>query len=130
VQTEVDGGSGAVEIDRPAGPVRASLGSGSARVVRPAVPVTVSTGSGSVRVDRPSGPVSISTGSGRVVVDLLQSSSYRVDARSSSGGVSVHDLRFPAADVQRDSVNGRLGTGAEALTVRSGSGRITLNGVS
>jgi putative adhesin len=121
----VQSGSGSVDLTNLGGDLRLSSGSGSVRGTNLQHVREASTGNGSlfltgVFVDA----ASIRTGNGRLELHLLPGSAVRVEARSQSGRVEVHDL--PLMQSER-TASGSVGGGSATLNVDSGSGAIVLS---
>jgi lia operon protein LiaG len=144
---EIDVGSGRVEvadaegdvsIDTGSGSVSASdlgvsdlsidTGSGSVSVsASSADEISIDTGSGGVTLALTSNPtnVSIDTGSGSVTVTVPASFGAEVDLETSSGGIGS-DFPVTTNRIERDHLQGVIGSGAGRLTVETGSGSIRI----
>jgi DUF4097 and DUF4098 domain-containing protein YvlB len=140
-------GSGSQNITGVAGPVEAQTGSGSITLTDARGQVTVGTGSGSItatgihgelRAHTGSGGIRVEgeqtgrwemeTGSGGIDIRLPRNASFDLNAHTGSGGVTVD---FPMTvqgqlDGRRRNVSGRVGSGAYALDLRTGSGHIRI----
>jgi len=138
-------GSGSQEIAGIEGPIDANTGSGSIRLrdVRNGVAASTGsgqivaeavkgafrarTGSGGIRVDGDPGERwDLSTGSGSVVVRLPQQAAFDLDARTSSGNVTVDHPITVSGRLRRNEVSGRVRGGGVVLDVRTGSGSIRI----
>jgi DUF4097 and DUF4098 domain-containing protein YvlB len=121
----VQSGSGSVDLSNLGGDLRLTSGSGSVHGTNLQHVREVSNGSGSLFLSGVfADAASIRTGSGPVELHLLPGSAVRVDARSQSGRVEVHDL--PLAQTER-TASGSVGGGSATLSIDSGSGSIVLS---
>ena len=121
-------GSGDIRVEQTAaGKVRVDTGSGTVELVNARGMVSVSTGSGDVRAQgEPVGDWRVETGSGSVRVELASAAGFDLDARSSSGRVSVDRPITLQGTVKRSEMRGKVGAGGHLVTVRTGSGDITV----
>jgi len=125
---EIDTGSGSVTAtDVAVEDLSIDTGSGSVEVSGAAATIGIDTGSGGVELTLTSNPddVSIDTGSGSVTVTAPASYGAEVDLETSSGGI---ELDFPVTTnrIERDHLQGVIGSGAGRLTVETGSGSIRI----
>ena len=125
---QIDTGSGSVTAtDVAVEDLSIDTGSGSVEVSGAAATIGIDTGSGGVKLTLTSNPVdvSIDTGSGSVTVTAPASYGAEVDLETSSGGI---ELDFPVTTnrIERDHLQGVIGSGAGRLTVETGSGSIRI----
>ena len=86
---EVTIGSGGTRVSDVAGDVTAEAGSGSIEVVAVGGDIDLRTGSGSIQVEGvPGGAWDLSAGSGDIRIDLPDDAAFEVDAQTHSGAVS------------------------------------------
>jgi len=113
-QADLETGDGGIVIGGVLSAVRAQTDDG---------PVTVRAEPGSAVTEA----WTIRTGDGSVSIDVPDTLGADLDARTSDGRVRVDGLSVTGTvEAGRDSLRGRLGTGGLAMTIRSGSGTITL----
>jgi hypothetical protein len=128
----------ALQIDTGSGSVTASgvsvddlsvdTGSGGIEVTSTSArQILIDTGSGSVKLTLTANPddVTIDTGSGSVTVTVPASFGAEVDLETSSGGI---ELDFPVTTnrIERDHLQGVIGSGNGRLTIDTGSGSIRI----
>jgi lia operon protein LiaG len=126
---EIDTGSGSVTAsDLGVSDLSIDTGSGSVSVsASSADEISIDTGSGGVTLALTSNPtnVSIDTGSGSVTVTVPASFGAEVDLETSSGGIGS-DFPVTTNRIERDHLQGVIGSGAGRLTVETGSGSIRI----
>jgi hypothetical protein len=129
-----DGSVRARDID---GLAKINTGDGSVGVDGRLRAVQVETRDGSISVTARTGSVmdsewTVTTGDGSIRLELPDGFGANVDARSSDGRVSIDKLTdqggvdAPRDEHRRGSARGTLGAGGKLLTLRSGSGSITV----
>ena len=121
-------GSGSIEIDAVGGAVNARTGSGSIRIDGIDAALRARTGSGGIRVaGSPGGGWDLDTGSGSIGIDLPNDAAFEVDARTGSGSVrSDHPVTMDG-EARRGRLRGTVRGGGPRVTLRTGSGRITID---
>jgi hypothetical protein len=121
-------GSGSIRVDGASGQLELNTGSGSvtAEAVRGAL--RVRTGSGGIRIQgTPEGQWDLHAGSGGIRLQLPCDRGFTLDARSSSGSVSVnHPIDIQHQYRQRE-LRGQVRGGGPAIVARTGSGSVTVN---
>jgi hypothetical protein len=122
-------GSGDVTLEQEApGDVVAKTGSGSVRLQNVRGGVEARTGSGEVEVNgEPTGNWEIHTGSGSINLRLPSQAGFDLDARSSSGSVTVNRPVTVQGTLKRNRVQGKVGAGGVLLSLETGSGDIRLD---
>ena len=121
-------GSGGIEIDAVGGDVNARTGSGSIRIDGIDAALRARTGSGGIRVaGSPGSGWDLDTGSGSIGVDLPDDAAFEVDARTGSGSVrSDHPVTMDG-EARRGRLRGTVRGGGPRVTLRTGSGGITID---
>jgi DUF4097 and DUF4098 domain-containing protein YvlB len=113
-QADLDTGDGGIAITGVLSGVRAQTEDG---------PVTVRAEPGSTVAE----PWTIRTADGSVSIDVPETLGAILDARTSDGRVRVDGLSVTGSvEAERDILRGTLGGGGQTMTIRSGSGTITL----
>jgi DUF4097 and DUF4098 domain-containing protein YvlB len=121
-------GSGDVTLVQDAtGHVVAKTGSGNVHLKNVKGGVEARTGSGGVEAQgEAKGDWDIHTGSGDIVLRLPSQAAFNVDARSSSGGVTVNHPITVQGTVKKNQVQGKVGAGGPLLSLQTGSGEIRI----
>ncbi len=121
-------GSGSVHMSQSApGSVDVSTGSGGIEVSSVRGSLRAHTGSGSIKADgEPTGPWDIETSSGSVVVRVPQQAAFDLNARTSSGGITVDHPLTTKGTFKRNEVTGSVRGGGIVLNVRTASGNIRI----
>jgi DUF4097 and DUF4098 domain-containing protein YvlB len=121
-------GSGDVTLVQDAtGHVVAKTGSGHVNLKNVKGGVEARTGSGGVEAQgEAKGDWDIHTGSGDIVLRLPSQAAFSVDARSSSGGVTVNHPITVQGAVKKNQVQGKVGAGGPLLSLQTGSGEIRI----
>jgi DUF4097 and DUF4098 domain-containing protein YvlB len=121
-------GSGDVTLAQDAaGHVVAKTGSGNVKLKNVKGGVEARTGSGGVEAQgEAKGDWDIHTGSGDIVLRLPSQAAFNVDARSSSGGVTVNHPITVQGAVKKNQVQGKVGAGGPLLSLQTGSGEIRI----
>ncbi len=124
-----DGSVAARELD---GMVEVSTGDGSVEMSGRFAGLRARTGDGSIGIDALAGSTmqrewTVTSGDGGVTLRLPRDFNAELDARTADGAISTSgiDVTRPAGDGRRRHVvRGRVGTGGEVLTLRTGDGAI------
>lgn len=124
-----DGSVYARELD---GLVEVSTGDGSVEMSGRFAGLRAHTGDGSIGIDALAGSTmqrewNVSSGDGGVTMRLPPDFNAEIDARTGDGAISTSgiDVTRPAGEGRRRRVvRGRVGTGGEVLTLRTGDGSI------
>lgn len=140
-------GSGSLDLRGLRGDVRAGTGSGSIRLDDAPGRLNLHTGSGSIHVSGASGDLRAGTGSGRVSVDgnpasgsywelstgsggvdmqVPSNASFRLYARSGSGGIHTN-IPLLVEDQSRRELRAKAGDGAARVDIRCSSGSVRIN---
>ena len=121
-------GSGSIEVSAVGGDVIARTGSGSIRIDGIDAALRARTGSGGIRVEGSAGgPWDLDTGSGSIRLDLPDDAAFEVDARTGSGGLrSDHPVTMDG-EMRRNRLRGTVRGGGPRLTLRTGSGGISID---
>ena len=123
----VEAGSGGVDVTAVGGDIDVRTGSGSVRVERLDAALRARTGSGRIHVEgTPGAAWDLATGSGRIQIDVPDDAAFEIDARTRSGAVrSEHPVAV--RKVRRGRLQGEVRGGGAPVTLRTGSGDITLD---
>ena len=120
-------GSGDIRIERTGGSLNAQTGSGSIRVASVGGEIRAHTGSGDIEVTQTTrGDVAVQTGSGDVVLRLPANAGFTLDASTGSGSISTAQPITLQGRLRRNHVEGTVGSGGNAVRVRTGSGSIDI----
>ncbi|MBI2683659.1 MAG: DUF4097 family beta strand repeat protein [Acidobacteriales bacterium] len=121
-------GSGDVTYEQTSpGDVSAKTGSGNIKLRNVVGGVDAHTGSGDITVDgTPKGGWEIHTGSGNINLDVPQGSQFDVNARSSSGDITINHPMLVQGLIKRNRVQGKVGNGGALLSLETGSGSINI----
>jgi len=125
----VNTGSGTIEVQQVAkGNVRASAGSGNVRLHGVNGGLRAETGSGNVTVDGdPTGDWRVGAGSGSIDLKVPSNASFNLDARTSSGRLTVNRQVTMQGSFSRNHVQGKVGNGGVLLDLHTGSGDIEID---
>ena len=120
-------GSGSIELTAVGGDVNARTGSGSIRIDGIDAALSARTGSGGIRVEgSPGGGWNLDTGSGSIRIDLPDDAAFEIDARTGSGSVQTDHPVTVDGEMRRGRLLGAVRGGGPRLTLRTGSGGITV----
>lgn len=123
----VEADSGDVELLAVTGGVDVRTGSGSIDVTGSSMTLRAETGSGRIHVEGTSGGAWIlDAGSGDVSIDLPDDAGFEVDARTDSGTVRIHRPVPDPEEMSRGKIRGVVGGGGPRMTLRTGSGDVTI----
>ncbi|HUS18330.1 MAG TPA: DUF4097 family beta strand repeat-containing protein [Terriglobales bacterium] len=119
-------GSGDISYEQTApGSVTAKTGSGNIRLRNVIGGVEAHTGSGDIEAD---GDVKsdwqAGSGSGNINLRLPKDAAFNLDARSSSGSVTVDHPVTTQGAMKRNRIQGKVGAGGMLVSLESGSGDI------
>lgn len=140
-------GSGNIHAEGVAGEITATAGSGNIEMRQvSAGDVKVETGSGNVRLygvngglraDTGSGDIQaegeathdwrLGAGSGNITLRLPAQASFNLDARTSSGTLTVHHQVTMQGTISKSHIQGKVGSGGVILDVHTGSGDIAID---
>jgi DUF4097 and DUF4098 domain-containing protein YvlB len=145
-QVTANAGSGDIQLDNIHGAIRTRTGSGTVAMSHFTDRVQATTGSGDVsisdatadvRITAGSGDLTVSgnpssqaywelhTSSGGIKIEVPQSASFRLYARSNSGGIETN-IPLTVEEKDRKSLRARAGSGAARIEAETGSGRIRI----
>jgi hypothetical protein len=121
-------GSGSVELAAVGGDADVRTGSGSIRIDGVDAALRARTGSGRIRVDgAPGGEWDLDTGSGSIRIDLPDDAAFEIDARTGSGSVRTEHPVAVEGEMRRGRLRGIVRGGGPRVTLRTGSGGITID---
>ncbi|HET6841783.1 MAG TPA: DUF4097 family beta strand repeat-containing protein [Candidatus Angelobacter sp.] len=125
----VSTGSGDVEIEQvAAGNTRVGTGSGSVKVRGNKGGLRIDTGSGDIRAEgEPTADWRIGTGSGEIGLKVPAQASFNLDAKTSSGRLTVHHPVTMQGTISKNHVQGKVGNGGVLVDVHTGSGDIAID---
>lgn len=121
-------GSGDIRITSLKGDLKAQTGSGNVEMRGITGGLRIHTGSGDVTADgEPTGDWRIGTGSGSIEVKVPSKLAFNLDARTSSGEMTIHHPLTVEGTVSRNHLQGKVGNGGVLLDLHTGSGNIEVN---
>lgn len=122
-------GSGEVDLEQTgSGNVKAGTGSGNVKLRGVRGGLRAETGSGNIHVDgEPTGDWRASAGSGNIDLRVPASTSFNIDARTSSGTLRVNRPVTMQGDLGKKHVQGKVGNGGVLVDLHTGSGDIQVN---
>lgn len=125
---DAETGSGHITLEQSgAGSVRADTGSGGMELRGINGSLVARAGSGGIEADgQPSGPWTVHTGSGTVRLQLPSSAAFDLDARTSSGSLSVDHPVTVQGSMGKKHIQGKVGGGGMTVDVETGSGDIEI----
>jgi len=126
---DADTGSGHIVLEQSApGSVRVDTGSGGMELRGVKGSLDARAGSGGIEVEgEPSGPWTVHTGSGTVRLKLASNISFDLDARTSSGSLSVDQPVTVQGSLGRKHIQGKVRGGGVPVDVETGSGDIEIH---
>lgn len=121
-------GSGNIRLDQTGpGDVRVSAGSGSIELANVKGALRAETGSGDIEITgEPTGAWRLDTGSGSVEISVPGKVAFDIDARTSSGSVTVDHEVTVQGTVTARQFRGKVRGGGALLAVHTGSGNIRI----
>ena len=122
-------GSGEVEVEQVgSGNVRIGTGSGNVKVRGVRGGLKVETGSGDIHVEgEPTNDWRASAGSGNIELKVPASTSFNIDAKTSSGDLKVNRPVTMQGNLGKHHIQGKVGNGGVLLDLHTGSGDIEIN---
>lgn len=125
---EGETGSGNIVLQQSApGSVRAHTGSGDLELKMLRGSLDAQTGSGTIHVEGdPTGAWTLHTGSGDVRLKLNSNSGFDLDARTSSGDLSVNQPITVQGTIGKKEIHGKVHGGGVPVNVETGSGDINI----
>ena len=125
---DAETGSGRISLEQSApGSVRVDTGSGGMELRGVKGSVDAHAGSGGIEVEgEPMGPWTVHTGSGTVRLQLASNASFDLDARTSSGSLSVDQPVTVQGSLAKKHIQGKVRGGGVPIDVETGSGNIEI----
>jgi DUF4097 and DUF4098 domain-containing protein YvlB len=125
---DAETGSGRISLEQSApGSVRVDTGSGGMELRGVRGSLDARAGSGGIQAEgEPSGPWTLHTGSGTVRVRLPSNAAFDLDARTSSGSLSVDHPVTVQGSLGKKHIQGKVRGGGVPVDVETGSGNIEI----
>lgn len=125
---DAETGSGRISLQQSApGSVRVDTGSGGMELRGVKGSLEARAGSGGIEVEgEPTGPWTVHTGSGTVRLQLASNVSFDLDARTSSGSLSVDQPVTVQGSLAKKHIQGKVRGGGVPVDVETGSGNIEI----
>ncbi len=122
-------GSGNIEIQQsPGGSVKAETGSGTIRLNGVKGGLRAQAGSGDIHVQgEPTSDWRLGAGSGNITLKIPAQSSFNIDARTSSGSLTMHHSITMQGSISHNHLQGKAGNGGVLLDLHTGSGDIEVD---
>ena len=119
-------GSGNIEVRQSAGgSVKAETGSGNIRLNGVKGGLRASAGSGDIHAEgEPTSDWNLGAGSGNITLRVPTHASFNIDARTSSGSLTVKHPVTMQGTLSRKHIQGKVGNGGVLLDLHTGSGDI------
>ena len=122
-------GSGNIEVQQSGGgSVKAETGSGTIRLNGVKGGLRAQAGSGDIHVQgEPTSDWRLSAGSGNISLKIPSQASFNLDARTSSGSLTVHHPVTMQGSISHNHLQGKAGNGGVLLDLHTGSGDIVVD---
>jgi DUF4097 and DUF4098 domain-containing protein YvlB len=122
-------GSGNIEVHQNAGgSVKAETGSGNIKLYGLKGSLRAQAGSGDIRVEgEPTSDWHLEAGSGNITLRVPTQANFNIDARTSSGSLTLHHEVTMQGSLAKNHIQGRVGKGGALLDVHTGSGDIEVD---
>jgi DUF4097 and DUF4098 domain-containing protein YvlB len=122
-------GSGDIEVHQfPGGSVKAETGSGNIKLYGVKGGLGAQAGSGNIYAEgEPTGDWRLGAGSGNITLKIPAQASFNLDARTSSGSLTVHHEVTMQGSLAKNHIQGKVGKGGALLDLHTGSGDIEIN---
>lgn len=121
-------GSGNIEVQQSGGSAKAETGSGTIRLSGVKGGLRAQAGSGDIHVQgEPTSDWRLGSGSGNISLKIPPQSSFNIDARTSSGSLTVHHPITMQGSASRSHLQGKSGNGGVLLDLHTGSGDIEVD---
>ena len=121
-------GSGHIRVEQTApGSVNVETGSGGIELTGVHGSLDASAGSGDISAEgSPTGSWTVHTGSGTVRLKIASGVAFDLDARSSSGSITVSQPMTVQGTIARKEIHGKVNGGGVAVRVETGSGNVEI----
>jgi DUF4097 and DUF4098 domain-containing protein YvlB len=122
-------GSGNIEVQQnTGGSVKANTGSGNVKLYGVKGSLRAEAGSGNIRAEgEPTSDWHLEAGSGNITLKIPPQANFNIDARTSSGSLTLHHEVTMQGALVKNHVQGRVGKGGALLDVHTGSGDIEVD---
>ncbi|HEY6270674.1 MAG TPA: DUF4097 family beta strand repeat-containing protein [Terriglobales bacterium] len=122
-------GSGDVDLEQvAAGDARVETGSGNVKLRGIKGGLRASTGSGDIQAEgEATHDWRLGAGSGNITLRLPAQASFNLDARTSSGTLTVNRQVTMQGAIQKNHIQGKVGNGGVILDIHTGSGDIAID---
>ena len=122
-------GSGNIEVRQSAGgSVKAETGSGNIRLNGVKGGLRAQAGSGDIHAEgEPTSDWNLGAGSGNITLRVPTQASFNIDARTSSGSLTVKHPVTMQGTLSRKHIQGKVGNGGVLLDLHTGSGDIQVD---
>jgi len=121
-------GSGHIRVEQTApGSVNVETGSGGIELTGVHGSLGASAGSGNISAEgSPTGSWTVHTGSGTVRLKIASGMAFDLDARSSSGSITVSQPMTVQGTIARKEIHGKVNGGGVSVRVETGSGNVEI----
>jgi hypothetical protein len=125
---EGETGSGNISLGQTApGSVHVRSGSGGLELHLTRGTLDAQTGSGTIRVEGdPTGPWTLHTGSGSVHLKLAPDAGFDLNARTSSGSLSIDEPITVQGNIGKKEIHGKVHGGGAPVSIETGSGDVQI----
>jgi Putative adhesin len=122
-------GSGNIEVQLNAGgSAKADTGSGNIKLYGVKGSLRAQAGSGNIRAEgEPTSDWHLDAGSGNITLRVPAQANFNIDARTSSGSLTLHHEVTMQGSLVKNHIQGRVGKGGALLDVHTGSGDIEVD---
>ena len=121
-------GSGHIQVEQTApGSVNVETGSGGIELTGVHGSLDANAGSGDISAEgAPTGSWTVHTGSGTVNLKVAAGTAFDLDARSSSGSITVSQPMTVQGTIARKEIHGKVNGGGVQVRVETGSGNVEI----
>ncbi|HET9839720.1 MAG TPA: DUF4097 family beta strand repeat-containing protein [Candidatus Angelobacter sp.] len=121
-------GSGNIEVQQSGGSAKAETGSGTIRLSGVKGGLRAQAGSGDIHVQgEPTSDWRLGAGSGNISLKIPAQASFNIDARTSSGSLTVRHPVTMQGSISHNHLQGKAGNGGVLLDLHTGSGDIEVD---